>query len=221
MGPSGRLYRPGGPTESSPRRKPWDRGPNPGPLSPEGAAEAPARSLSPLPGLGMLTPNTIPRLAPWATLCRRSAALVALRPLGQRLWAAALDRCGGPCEAAALNPVCRRLRSDYSTTRLLDSLIPNSNMPQRGINHFTQGVEGAQEGIGFDGAVGGRRGVGGNTQRAEHQFDPVKVEAIAYRDTGVHLALPEEKRYSLDALIGGLAAVSSRIFSSATPCWIR
>ena len=73
LGMTGRLFRPGGPTESSPRRKPWDRGPNPGSLSPGGAAEAPARSLSPLPGMGMLTPNSVPRLTPWATCFRPSA----------------------------------------------------------------------------------------------------------------------------------------------------
>jgi hypothetical protein len=57
-------------------------GQTPGSLSPGGAAEAPARSLSPLPGLGMLTPHPVPRLTPWATLCRRSAALAVLQPLG-------------------------------------------------------------------------------------------------------------------------------------------
>jgi len=44
-------FRPGGPTGSSPRREPWDRAATPGYFSPGGAAVAPARDLSPLPGL--------------------------------------------------------------------------------------------------------------------------------------------------------------------------
>jgi len=31
------------------------------------------------------------------------------------------------------------------------------------------------------------------------------MEAIAYRDASVHLALPEQERYGFDALIGGQA----------------
>src|SRR5208337_2696052 len=39
----------------------------------------------------------------------------------------------------------------------------------------------------------------------KHQFDSVKVEAIAYRDASVLLALPEQEGYGFDALIGGQA----------------
>jgi len=49
-------------------------------LSPGGAAELPALSLSPLPGLWRSTRHGDPRLTPWATFCRRSAALEVAAP---------------------------------------------------------------------------------------------------------------------------------------------
>ena len=77
------LVKAGGPTESSPRRQPWDPGAGLDCLSPGGAAEAPARCLSPHPGLSILTAHGVPRLTPWAirrlTDCR-SAALEVLTP---------------------------------------------------------------------------------------------------------------------------------------------
>jgi len=54
-------------------------------FSPGGATERSAPGLSPLPGLGRLAAHGVPRLAPWATFCRRSAALAALQTLGLRL----------------------------------------------------------------------------------------------------------------------------------------
>jgi hypothetical protein len=38
----------------------------------------------------------------------------------------------------------------------LRTLLPKSHVPQRGNHHFTQGVQSAQVGIGFDGTVGSR-----------------------------------------------------------------
>ena len=62
----------GGAKDGSPRREPWDKSWKQ--ASPGGAKENHATnrySVAP-PGLGMLTIN--PRLAPWATVCRCSAA---------------------------------------------------------------------------------------------------------------------------------------------------
>ena len=64
-------------------------------LSPGGAAEAPAPDLSPLPGQRRWMPHPVPRLTPWATFCRRSAAPGLLAPQvsanGPTAWVA-----GGP-----------------------------------------------------------------------------------------------------------------------------
>jgi len=69
------FCRPGGPTESSPRRKPWGaQGQPQGRSAPVGAAEG-SRAWSVAPsGAGSVNPTSVPRLTPWAILCRRSAA---------------------------------------------------------------------------------------------------------------------------------------------------
>jgi len=79
-------------------------------------------------------------------------------------------------------------------------------MPQSGVDHLTQGVQSAQIGIGFDGAVGGGRGIGGDAQGAKHQFDAVKVEAVTHRDASAQMPPAEEQGHGPDALVGGQAA---------------
>ena len=60
--PGGRFRRPGGPAESRPWRKPWDRGAAPDCISPGGAIDPPAVSLSPLRGCRYERHAGVPRL---------------------------------------------------------------------------------------------------------------------------------------------------------------
>ena len=47
------------------------------------------------------------------------------------------------------------------------------------------------------------------------------MEAIAYRDASVLLALPEQERYGFDTLIGGQAPNVHQDLGLGQTCWIR
>jgi hypothetical protein len=84
-------------------------------------------------------------------------------------------------------------------------LPPVAQVPEARDEHFTERMECAQVGLGFDRAVRAGRPVGGDALSRKHQFYAVKVKTVTDSNAGVGVACFEQACYSFNALPSCLA----------------